>query len=37
MSFEEKFRKREKDEKAGILAPREVSQTIDGGKFGNPR
>lgn len=36
MSFEEKIRKRERDEKLGIIAPREVAHVIDGGKFAAP-
>lgn len=36
MSFEEKIRKRERDEKLGIIAPREVAHVVDGGKFGAP-
>jgi len=34
LSFEEKIKKRERDEKLGIIAPREVAHVIDGGKFG---
>jgi len=35
MCFEDKIRKRERDEKAGVIAPREVALVIDGGKFGS--
>jgi|TARA_B110000285_G_C15127333_1_gene621137 hypothetical protein len=33
LSFEDKIRKRERDEKLGIIAPREVAHVVDGGKF----
>ena len=36
LTFEEKMRKRERDEKLGIIAPREVALVVDGGKFGAP-
>ena len=36
LSFEEKIRKRERDEKLGIIAPREVAHVVDGGKFVAP-
>jgi hypothetical protein len=34
LSFEDKIKKRERDEKLGIIAPREVAHIIEGGKFG---
>lgn len=33
LSFEDKIRKRARDEKLGIIAPREVAHVVDGGKF----
>ena len=35
LSFEDKIRKRERDEKLGVIAPREVAHVIEGGKFGD--